>query len=120
MQKSFSSSSNENKKAEFSPEEDKFSHVRTSSRRWIIAHLLSGPNKLVIVIIFVGTILSALLGSGFMVLIGVAIDEFSVGNSSNLVFYTILFFIFAVGSPLLRLLTSLTRENLAQRIERDT
>ncbi len=120
MQKTFSNSSNDSTKAEFSPEEDKFSHVRTSSRRWIIAHLLSGPNKLIVVIIFMGTILSSLLGSGFMVLIGVAIDEFSAGDSTNLVFYTLLFFIFAVGSPLLSLLTSLTRENLAQRIERDT
>lgn len=120
MQKEVLKSANDNAKTEFSPEEDKFSHVRTSSRRWIIAHLLAGPNKFIIVIIFFGTIISSLLGSGLMVLIGTAIDEFSVGDSSNMLSYAIFFFIFAVGSPLLNLLMSLTRENLAQRIERDT
>ena len=120
MQKTVSSSSNDNAKAEFSPEEDKFSHVRTSSRRWILAHMLAGVNKYIIIVIFLGTILSSLLGSGLMVLIGRAIDEFGRGDSSNLELYAILFFVFAIGSPLLNLLTSLTRENLAQRIERDT
>ncbi|PWI46636.1 ABC transporter [Candidatus Heimdallarchaeota archaeon B3_Heim] len=120
MQKEVLKSANDNVKTEFSPEEDKFSRVRTSSRRWIIAHLLAGPNKFIIVIIFFGTIISSLLGSGLMVLIGTAIDEFSVGDSSNMLSYAIFFFIFAVGSPLLNLLMSLTRENLAQRIERDT
>ncbi|MHA1976006.1 MAG: ABC transporter ATP-binding protein [Candidatus Hodarchaeales archaeon] len=120
MQKTASNSVIDGSKAEFSPEEDKFSHVRTSSQRWIIAHMLAGVNKYIIIIIFLGTILSSLLSSGLMVLIGRAIDEFGAGNSSNLELYAILFFVFAVGSPLLNLLTSLTRENLAQRIERDT
>ena len=99
MQKEALKSANGNTKTEFSPEEDKISQVRTSSQRWIIAHLLAGPNKFIIVIIFFGTILSSLLGSGLMVLIGTAIDEFSVGDSSNLSSYAVFFFVFAVGSP---------------------
>ncbi len=120
MQETVSKSTTDRTKAEFSPEEDKFSRVRTSSRRWIIAHLLAGPNKLIVIFVFLGTILSSLLGSGLMVLIGVAIDEFSDGIRTNLILYALLFFVFAVSSPLLSLLTSLTRENLAQRIEKDT
>jgi ATP-binding cassette subfamily B protein len=109
------------KKTEFMPEKDKFVKARMKGpRRWIIAHMLAGSNKVIVFLIFMGTILTATLGSGLMVLIGMALDEFAVGEDKNLVTYAILFFIFAVGSPIANLITNLIRETLAQRMEKET
>ncbi len=109
------------KKTEFMPEEDTFANARMRGpRKWIIAHMLAGSNKLIVLLIFFGTILTATLGSGLMVLIGIALDEFAVGEDKNLVLYAILFFTFAVGSPIINLITNLIRETLAQRIEKET
>lgn len=109
------------KKTEFMPEEDKFANARMRGPRgWIIAHMLAGSNKLIVLLIFFGTIITATLGSGLMVLIGIALDEFAVGEDKNLVIYAILFFTFAVGSPIINLITNLIRETLAQRMEKET
>ncbi|MHA2245531.1 MAG: ABC transporter ATP-binding protein [Candidatus Hodarchaeales archaeon] len=107
-------------KVEFSPEEDKFVRARQKGpRQWIIAHVLVGSNKLIVLTIFLGTILTATLNSSLMVIIGIALDEFARGEGENLMIYAILFIIFSVGSPLLNLVTNLIRETLAQRIEKE-
>ncbi|MFX0052482.1 MAG: ABC transporter ATP-binding protein [Candidatus Hermodarchaeota archaeon] len=107
-------------KAEFSPEEDKFVNARMRGPRyWIISHMFAGSNKLIVFAVFIGTILSATLGSGLMVIIGMALDEFAQGEGSNLPTYAILFIVFAVGSPILNLITNLVRETLAQRMEKE-
>lgn len=109
-----------NFKAEFSPEEDKFVNARLRGPRyWIISHMFAGSNKLIVFAVFIGTILSATLGSGLMVIIGMALDEFAQGKGSNLPTYALLFIVFAVGSPLLNLTTNLIRETLAQRMEKE-
>ncbi|MFX1285801.1 MAG: ABC transporter ATP-binding protein [Promethearchaeota archaeon] len=109
-----------NQKVEFSPEIDKFVRTRRKGAyQWIIAHMLVGSNKFIVLAIFIGTILTAILNSGLMVIIGIALDEFAAGDDSNLIAYSLLFIIFAVGSPLLNLITNLIRETLAQRMERE-
>ncbi|MFX1249068.1 MAG: ABC transporter ATP-binding protein [Promethearchaeota archaeon] len=107
-------------KVEFSPEEDKFEKVRRKGpRQWIIAHMFAGSNKLIVFFIFIGTILTATLNSGLMIIIGIALDEFAKGEGTNLLTYAILFIIFAVGSPILNLATNIIRETLAQRMEKE-
>jgi ATP-binding cassette subfamily B protein len=109
-----------NHKAEFSPEEDRFGRARQKGpRQWIITHMLAGSNKLIVFTIFIGTIITAIMNSGLMVIIGIALDEFTRGEGSNLFTYAILFIVFAVGSPILNLITNLIRETLAQRLEKE-
>ncbi|MFW9904908.1 MAG: ABC transporter ATP-binding protein [Candidatus Thorarchaeota archaeon] len=109
-----------NHKVEFSPEKDMFVRARQKgSSHWIIAHMLAGSNKLIVFAIFIGTILTATMNSGLMVIIGIALDEFNRGEGANLFTYAILFIVFAVGSPILNLLTNLIRETLAQRLEKE-
>ncbi|UCG02161.1 MAG: ABC transporter ATP-binding protein [Candidatus Heimdallarchaeota archaeon] len=109
-----------NHKAEFLPEKDRFIRAREKGpRQWIIAHMLIGSNKLIVLAIFMGTILTATMNSGLMVIIGIALDEFTRGEGSNLLTYAILFIVFAVGSPILNLITNIIRETLAQRMEKE-
>ncbi|MFX0122103.1 MAG: ABC transporter ATP-binding protein [Candidatus Hodarchaeota archaeon] len=107
-------------KVEFLPEKDKFVRARQKGpHQWIITHMFVGSNKLIVFSIFVGTILTAIMNSGLMVIIGIALDEFIKGEGSNLLTYAILFVIFAVGSPILNLITNIIRETLAQRMEKE-
>ena len=109
-----------NHKVEFSPEKDRFIRARQRGpRQWIIAHMLVGSNKLIVLTIFIGTIITAIMNSGLMVIIGIALDEFTRGEGSNLLTYAILFIVFAVGSPILNLITNIIRETLAQRMEKE-
>ena len=122
MKRNLSTSFNSriNHKVEFSPEVDKFANARQKGpRQWIISHMLAGSNKLIVLTIFIGTILTATLNSGLMVIIGLALDEFAIGEGSNLMTYAFLFVIFAVGSPILNLVINLIRETLAQRMEKE-
>ena len=105
---------------EFSPEKDVFIKARQKgTRRWILAHLFYKRNKFSIFLIFFLTILTANLNALTFLFLGMAINEFVAGNSSNLLFYVILILIFGVTSPILRFANSMLREVLAQRIERD-
>ncbi|MHA2233185.1 MAG: ABC transporter ATP-binding protein, partial [Candidatus Hodarchaeales archaeon] len=54
-----------------------------------------------------------------MIIIGIAIDEFAEGNSSNLEFYAFIILLFGIGGPIIRLFNNTLRETIAQRIERD-
>ncbi|MFO7796341.1 MAG: ABC transporter ATP-binding protein [Promethearchaeia archaeon] len=107
--------------SEFSPEDDPFKKVRQKgANRWILYHLFHGTNKFIIIIVFFTTILSANLQSINRVLIGVAVSDFLVGTSSNLLFYTLIILITGIGGAIVRLLNFMLREILAQRMERDT
>ncbi|MGM0469623.1 MAG: hypothetical protein ACQERB_12550 [Promethearchaeati archaeon] len=84
--------------SEFSPEDDPFKKVRQKgANRWILYHLFHGTNKFIIIIVFFTTILSANLQSINRVLIGVAVSDFLVGTSSNLLFYTLIILITGIG-----------------------
>ncbi|TXT66308.1 MAG: putative multidrug export ATP-binding/permease protein [Promethearchaeota archaeon] len=106
---------------EFQPTEDEFAKARErGTNRWILAHIIHGRNKYILIIVFFSTILSANLASGARVVIGDAISEFSDSNLSDITFYFILILILNVGSSLTTLMNFMLREILAQRMERDT
>ncbi|MFX1256779.1 MAG: ABC transporter ATP-binding protein [Promethearchaeota archaeon] len=106
---------------EFSPEKDKFKRFRQKSpNRWILAHILTGSNKIFVIVVFFTTIIAAILTSATMIVVGMAISEFLIGNESRLIYYVILILILGISAPILRLINFMLREILAQRIERDT
>ncbi|MDD1777574.1 MAG: ABC transporter ATP-binding protein/permease [Candidatus Helarchaeota archaeon] len=107
---------------EFSPEKDQYKKAREKSPgRWIVAHILKGSNKFLFFFTFLTTILSAVLSSGVIVIIGYAItDILAAGTIATLINYVWIILFMGIGSPLLILLNNLIRETLAQRIERDT
>ena len=106
---------------EFSPEtKDRFIKARQKgTRQWILAHLFYKSNKYYIFIVFFLTILTVNLTSASMIVIGMAISEFLDGDNSNLMFYVIIILILGVSGPIIRLINSVLREILAQRLERD-
>ena len=107
---------------EFSPEKDLYKNAREkSSGRWIIAHILKGSNKFLFFFTFLTTILSAVLSSGVIVIIGIAIsDVLAAGTLETLTHYAWIILLMGISAPVLVLLNNLIRETLAQRIERDT
>ena len=75
---------------EFSPGKDPFEKARNKgSRRWIFKHLFYKSNKYIVVIVLITTILTSNLWSISSVLLGRALNDFFQGNSSSLVFYTV-------------------------------
>lgn len=99
---------------------DPFAQARQrGTRSWILAHLFHGSNKLIVLIVFFGTFITAVFSSGLMVIIGNAIDEFRLGQADRLWPYIILIGVISIGNPLLNLGFNLVRETLAQRMERD-
>ncbi|MFX1237362.1 MAG: ABC transporter ATP-binding protein [Promethearchaeota archaeon] len=107
--------------AEFSLEQDPFERARkTSSVRWIIAHVLRGSNKLYLIIVFFTTIIASILASSTLILIGEVINQLIVGKGDSLIYLSIMVFILGVGAPLMRIFNFMMREVLAQRIERDS
>ena len=119
--KSDSKSFNSSPLVEFSPEtKDRFIKARQKgTRQWILAHLFYKSNKYYIFIVFFLTILTVNLTSASMIVIGMAISEFLDGDNSNLMFYVIIILILGVSGPIIRLINSVLREILAQRLERD-
>lgn len=106
---------------EFSPEADIFKKFRQKGPwRWIFAHILKGSNKYLIIILFITIILSSIISSGVMVVIGVAVSEFTQYNGLNLGYYSLIILLMGVSAPLLTLFSSIIREILAQRMERDS
>lgn len=105
---------------EFSFEEDVYAEAREKgSKRWLAVHIFHGSNKLILLIVFFTTILSANLSSGSMVVIGLVVSDLILGVESNFIFYLILILVLNVSGSLVRLLNFMLREILAQRIERD-
>ena len=94
---------------EFILEKDPFENARRKgSVRWILAHIFHGSNKFVVLFTFLGTILSSVIASSMMILIGKAIDEFAKEDTSNLQFYVILILFLGLLSPILDLTNCLT------------
>ncbi|MHA2271219.1 MAG: ABC transporter ATP-binding protein [Candidatus Hodarchaeales archaeon] len=108
-------------RTEFTLEKDPFEAAREKgSIRWIIAHLLHGSNKWLVLLTFFGVLLSTIMASAVMVLIGMAIDDFATGSTKNLNYYAIVILLLGAGGPVVRLFNNVIRETIAQRVERDT
>ncbi len=119
--KTNSKSINSSPLVEFSAEsKDRFIKARQKgTRQWILAHLFYKSNKYYVFTVLFLTILTVNLTSASMIVLGMAISDFLKGNNSNLLFYVILILILGVSAPILRLINSVLREVLAQRLERD-
>ncbi|MCK4780921.1 MAG: hypothetical protein KAT57_12055, partial [Candidatus Lokiarchaeota archaeon] len=105
---------------EFSPGKDPFEKARRKgSRRWILKHIFHGSNKILFIIVLITTIVASNLTSIIYVLVGNAISDFLIGNSSSLLYYTVFILLLSVGTPIMRLANYLLREVIAQRMERD-
>lgn len=105
---------------EFSPELDKFYKTRKSPTKWILAHILSGKNKYLIIIVIFTTIIATVLSSQVLILVGVAINNFTSNAASSLFYFTILILILGITGPLIRLINFMLREILAQKMEKET
>jgi len=106
---------------EFSIEEDPFIKAREKgTRRWLLAHIFQGSNKIFIVIVVFTTVISSVFSSLTMVIVGMLINELLLGNISSLIFYTFLVLLLGAGTPLIRILNFMLREVIAQRMERDS
>ncbi|MFX0020972.1 MAG: ABC transporter ATP-binding protein [Candidatus Hermodarchaeota archaeon] len=105
---------------EFSPGKDPFEKSRRKGpQRWILKHIFHGSNKILFFIVLITTIVASNLSSIIMVIIGNAITDFIIGNSSTLFFYAGIILLLSIGTPLMRLANYMLREVIAQRMERD-
>lgn len=105
---------------EFSPGKDPFERARhKGSRSWIYKHLFYKSNKYLILIVLFTTILTSNLWSISSILIGNAINDFILGKTSSLIYYTVFIFLLNIGSPFIRMLSFALREVIAHRMERD-
>ncbi|TFG04073.1 MAG: ABC transporter ATP-binding protein [Promethearchaeota archaeon] len=105
---------------EFSLEKDPYLKSRQKGiRRWILAHIFKKSNSFFILVVFISTIIGAVLSSITMIIIGRAISDFMVGDDTNFSFYVIVLLLLSVGTPVLRLFNFMLREVLAQRMEFD-
>ncbi|MFX0070905.1 MAG: ABC transporter ATP-binding protein [Candidatus Hermodarchaeota archaeon] len=115
-----SSSINYQPQVEFTLEKDPFIKSRQKGiRRWIFAHIFKRSNFFFILIIFFSTVITAILSSISMIIIGMAFSDFIIGDNTNFMFYVVTLLILGVGTPILRLFNFMLREVLAQRMERD-
>jgi len=105
---------------EFSPGKDPYVKSRKKgATRWILAHIFHGTNRLFIIIIIFAIILAANLSSIVYIIMGEAISMLLSGLTSLLGNYIIIILIIGISGPLLRILSRMLIEILAQRIERD-
>ena len=105
---------------EFSPGKDPYVKSRKKgATRWILAHIFHGTNRLFIIIIVFAIILAANLSSIVYIIIGEAISVLLSGMTGLLGNYIIIILIIGISGPLLRILSRMLIEILAQRIERD-
>lgn len=105
---------------EFSPGKDPFVKSRNKGpTRWILAHIFQGPNRIFIVIIIFAIILAANLSSIVYIVIGEALTALLSGLTSLLSTYIISILLLGIAGPLLRIISRMLIEILAQRIERD-
>ena len=107
---------------EYSPGKDPFakSHQK-GSRSWILKHMFHGSNKILLIIVFFTTVLSANLNSITYIVLGNALVDFISPTPTNtLLFYVILILLLNLGTPILRIISFMLREVVAHRMERDT
>lgn len=108
-------------RVEYSPGKDPFAKSRQKgSRNWILKHMFHGSNKILLIIVFFTTIISANLNSLTYIVLGNALVDFMLGNYSTLLSHVILILILNLGTPLLRIISFMLREIVAHRMERDT
>ncbi|MHA1146223.1 MAG: ABC transporter ATP-binding protein [Candidatus Helarchaeota archaeon] len=111
---------NKTNSSEYSPEEDAFTKAREKGpKRWIITHIFHGSNKYLFTLTFFSVILSSSISSGMMIVLGMAINDFMLGNFFTLGFYTFVILVMAISAPALNMSNNFMREVLAQRMERD-
>jgi len=105
---------------EFSTGKDPYIKSREKgATRWILAHILHGTNRLFIVIIFLVIIFTANLSNILYIMIGETVSLLISDLTSLLPTYVIIILLIGMGNPLLRILSRILVETLAQRIERD-
>ncbi len=105
---------------EFSPGKDPYIKSRKKgATRWILAHIFHGSNRLFIIIIVFAIILSANLSSIAYIVIGEAISALTDGLTALLGNFILIILILGISGPLLRIISRMLIEILAQRIERD-
>lgn len=105
---------------EFSPGKDPYIKSRKKgATRWILAHLFHGSNKFFIIIIIFTIIISANLSSIIYIIIGETISALLSGLTALLGNYILILFILGITGPILRIISRMLIEILAQRTERD-
>jgi len=105
---------------EFSPGKDPYIKVRKKgASRWILAHVFHGSNKLFIIIIIFIIIFTANLASISYIIIGETITALLSGNTAILGSYIFILFILVMSTPVMRIISRILIEILAQRLERD-
>ena len=105
---------------EFSTGKDPYIKARKKgATRWILAHVFHGSNKLFITIIIFMIILSANLSSITYIIIGETISALLGGFTALLGNYILVLFILGIASPVMRIVSRMLVEILAQRLERD-
>ena len=84
--------------SEFILEEDDFlKSRRKSTRRWIVKHILYKSNKYLMALYFILVVSITFFGSFIYIIIGKAIDVFSLGKSEYVISYTIIVLLIAIG-----------------------
>jgi len=105
---------------EFSPGKDPYVKSRKKgATRWILAHVLHGSNKLFITIIIFTIILSANLSAIAVIIIGETISALLTGMTALLGNYILTLLLLGISGPVMRIMSRMLIETLAQRIERD-
>jgi ATP-binding cassette subfamily B protein len=105
---------------EFSPGKDPYIKSRKKgATSWILAHLFHGSNKFFIIIIIFTIIISANLSSIIYIIIGETISALLSGLTALLGNYILILFILGITGPILRIISRMLIEILAQRTERD-
>ena len=105
---------------EFSSGKDPYVKSRKKgATRWIIAHVFHGSNKLFVVIVVFIIILSANLSSITYIIIGETISALLSGMTALLGNYILTLFLLGISGPVMRIVSRMLIEVLAQRLERD-
>jgi ATP-binding cassette subfamily B protein len=107
--------------SEFQPEDDRFRDARKrGTTGWILAHVLAGSNKAIVVAWSFFEVLGVFFSSYVMIVIGQAINAFAAGDLHGGIVLALLVLGLGVGAPIVAIGTNILRELLAQRMERDT
>ncbi|MBD3351706.1 MAG: ATP-binding cassette domain-containing protein [Candidatus Lokiarchaeota archaeon] len=99
---------------------DPYSDARSLTPvQWILKHITYGSNKIILIVWLIFAILAVYFNSIIMFYIGEAVDIFASSDSEQLVPQFILILTIGLINGIFFLLGNLSRELLAQRMERD-
>ncbi|MHA1795150.1 MAG: ABC transporter ATP-binding protein [Promethearchaeota archaeon] len=105
---------------EFHPEYDPFMKSRRKGATyWILHHIFYRINSIIVFTWLSLVVLSAFLFAKMKQYIGNAIDALKITNEELFRNFLLLILLFGVLSPIIDLVANMTRELLAQRLERD-